>query len=179
MEAALQSLIDFMVAHAAWAFWIALILTTAENIAFLSVLVHATPILIGVGAVAATGKIDFTPIFLGAALGSILGATISWVLGVKYGDRILALKFFATRPELVERGRAALKTWGAAGIVVGHFFFALRPVIFLMCGMARMRFWTFTVWNVLGSVAWAYLVPKFGEVTGLILGWVWSLFGGA
>lgn len=176
MEAALQSLIDFMVAHAAWAFWIALILTTAENIAFLSVLVHATPVLIGVGAVAATGRIDFTPIFLGAALGSILGATISWALGVRYGDRILAMQVFAKRPEQVERGRVALKKWGAAGIVIGHFFFALRPVIFLMCGMARMSFGRFTFWNVLGSVAWAYLVPKFGEVTGLIIGWIWSLF---
>jgi membrane protein DedA with SNARE-associated domain len=178
MEAAIQSLVDFMVAHSAWAFWIALGLTTAENIAFLSVLVHATPILIGVGAVAATGQIDFTPIFLGAALGSIIGATISWFLGIRYGERILAMQMFAKRPELVARGKAALDKWGAAGIVIGHFFFALRPVIFLMCGMARMPFRVFMLWNVIGSVAWAYLVPKFGEVTGLVIGWVWRLFTG-
>jgi membrane protein DedA with SNARE-associated domain len=177
MEAAIQGLIDFMVAHAAWAFWIALLLATAENIAFLSVLVHSTPILIGVGAVAATGRIDFTPIFLGAAIGSIIGATLSWFLGIKYGEQILAMRMFRNRPELVEKGKAAMAKWGPAGIVVGHFFFAIRPVIFLMCGMARMPFRVFMPWNVAGSVAWAYLVPKFGEVTGLALGWIWRALG--
>ena len=46
-----------------------------------------------------------------------------------------------------------------------------------MCGMAAMPFWWFQLFNLAGSVAWAFVVPKFGEVGGLIIGWVWSLFG--
>ena len=179
MDAAIQGLIDFMVAHSAWAFWIALLMSAAENTALISIFVHSTPILIGVGAVAATGKIDFTPIFLGAALGSIIGATLSWFLGIVYGERILGMRIFRNRPGLVEKGNAAFAKWGPAAIVVGHFFFAIRPVVFLMCGMARMPFRTFMPWNVAGSVAWAYLVPKFGQLGGIAIGYVWRQFSGA
>jgi membrane protein DedA with SNARE-associated domain len=176
MEALVQGIVDFMVAHSAWAFWVALALATAENLAFVSIFVHSTPILLAVGAIAATGQIAFTPILLGAALGSVIGATVSWWLGILYGERILALKVFASRPGLVERTQAAFDKWGAAAVVVGHFFFAIRPVVFLMAGIARMPFRTFMLWNVIGSFGWAFLVPKFGELGGLIIGWIWSIF---
>jgi hypothetical protein len=31
-------------------------------------------------------------------------------------------------------------------------------------------------WNVLGCLAWAWLIPKFGEFGGDIFGWLWSFF---
>ncbi len=177
MHDVFQSLIDFMAAHAAWTFWIALLIATAENTAVISVLFHATPVLAGVGALAATGRIDFTPIFLGAALGSVIGSTVSWYLGLVYGDRILQWKWFAARPALIARGRAAFDRWGPAAIVVGHFFFAIRPVVFLMCGMARMPGRVFLPWNTAGSVLWAWVILKFGEVFGLAFGWLWHALG--
>jgi membrane protein DedA with SNARE-associated domain len=178
MEALVQGIVDFMVAHSEWAFWVALGLALAENLAFVSIFVHSTPILLGVGAIAATGQINFTPILLGAGLGSVIGATVSWWLGLIYGERILSMKVFASRPALIEKTQAAFDKWGPAAVVIGHFFFAIRPVVFLMSGMARMPFRTFMLWNVIGSFGWAFLVPKFGELGGLIAGWVWRLFTG-
>ena len=177
MDAIFQSVIDVMVAHSEWAFWIALLLATAENTAFLSIFVHTTPILIGVGAIASTGQFDFMPVFLGAGLGSVLGATLSWWLGMVYGERILQWKPLRARPALIEKTTAMLHRWGAAAIVIGHFFFAIRPVIFLMCGMVRMPFWRFMVWNIIGSFAWAFLAPKLGEISGMLIGWVWTTLG--
>ena len=52
----------------------------------------------------------------------------------------------------------------------------LRPVVFLMGGMAAMPFCASLFWNVVGCVAWAFIVPKFGEVGGDLIGWIWSLF---
>jgi hypothetical protein len=31
--------------------------------------------------------------------------------------------------------------------------------------------------NVVGALAWAYVIPKFGEIGGLIIGWFWNLLG--
>ena len=177
MDAFFQSVIDTMVANPGWAFWIALILAAAENTAFLSIFIHTTPVLIGVGAIASTGRFDFTPVFLGAGIGSVLGATLSWWLGIIYGERILQWKPLRARPELIARATAALNRWGAAGIVIGHFFFAIRPVIFLMCGMVRMNFWKFSFWNIIGSFAWAYLAPKLGQISGQVIGWLWTTLG--
>ena len=31
--------------------------------------------------------------------------------------------------------------------------------------------------NIIGAMAWAYVIPKFGEIGGLIIGWFWNLLG--
>ena len=45
--------------------------------AFLSIAIPSTAILVGIGALVATGAIDFMPIWLGAALGALIGSTFS------------------------------------------------------------------------------------------------------
>jgi membrane protein DedA with SNARE-associated domain len=178
MDAAISSLIDFMAANREWAFWIALLFAAAENTAFLSIAIPSTAILVGVGALVATGGLTFTPIFLGAAIGALIGSTFSWWLGIRYGDRFLHVWPLRDHPDLVERGKQAFAKWGPVAIIIGHFFGPLRPVVFLMCGMALMPFWWFQLFNVAGSIGWAYAVPKFGEVGGIAVGYVWKLIFG-
>ncbi len=133
----------------------------------------------GVGAFVATGELSFTPIFLGASIGAILGSTVSWFLGLIYGDYMLRIWPLRDHPDLVEKGKLTFVRWGPVAIIFGHFFGPLRPVAFLLCGIALMPFGKFQLFNVIGSVGWAYLVPKFGEVGGLIIGWIWKLFTGS
>ncbi len=179
MDGVISGLLEFLKTHSGWAFWIALLFATAENLAFLSIAIPSTAILVGVGALVATGEISFTPIFLGAAIGAIIGSTVSWFLGVIYGDRILNFWPLKDYPQLVAQGKVTFAKWGSAAIIIGHFFGPLRPVAFIMCGIALMPFRTFMLWNVPGAIAWAYLVPKFGEVGGLVVGWLWNLVFGA
>jgi membrane protein DedA with SNARE-associated domain len=177
MDALIDRLIAFLQAHQDWAFWIALVFAAAENTAFLSIAIPSTAILVGVGALVATGAIDFTPIFLGAATGAAIGSTFSWWLGLRYGDRILTLWPLRDHLDLVEQAKAVFARWGPLAIIAGHFFGPLRPVAFLMCGMAAMPFWWFQLFNLPGSITWAFVVPKFGELGGLIIGWLWSVLG--
>ena len=178
MDAAIDGLLAFLEANRDWAFWIALVFSVAENTAFLSIVIPSTAILVGVGALVATGAIDFAPIFAGAAIGAVIGSTFSWWLGLRFGDRILRLWPLRDHPELVERATTTFAKWGPLAIIIGHFFGPLRPVVFLMCGMAAMRFWWFQLFNIAGSISWAYIVPKFGEVSGIVIGWLWSLISG-
>lgn len=62
-------------------------------------------------------------------------------------------------------------------VFLGHFIGPLRPVIFLFAGMMKMRLPVFLAINIAGAMTWAYVVPKFGEVGGLIIGWFWNLLG--
>ncbi|MES2143358.1 MAG: DedA family protein [Pseudomonadota bacterium] len=179
MDAAISALIDFVAANRPWAFWIALVFATGENTAIISIIIPSTAILVGVGALVATGSLDFWPIWAGASLGALIGSTFSYWLGLRYGDRILAMWPLKNHPEMVRNGTEAFAKWGPVAIIIGHFFGPLRPVVFLMCGMARMPMGPFQVYNVIGSLGWAYVVPKFGEVGGIIVGWLWRLFTGS
>lgn len=179
MDSFITGLIDFVGAHRGWAFWIALIFAAAETTAFLSLIIPSTAILVGVGALVATGELTFLPIFLGAGIGAMIGSTLSWFLGVIYGDRILRMWPLKHHPELVQQSTAMFQKWGPLAILAGHFFGPLRPVAFLMCGITLMPFWQFQMYNVVGAFGWAYVVPKFGEIGGMLIGWLWNLFFGA
>ena len=77
--------------------------------------------------------------------------------------------------EMVEKARGAFVRYGPATVLVGHFLTVFRPVVFLLAGMTGMTLARFAFWNVLGAVAWAFLIPKLGQFGGDLLGWLWSL----
>lgn len=178
MDQILDAIVAFVSAHRAWAGYLAFVFALCETIAFISILIPSTAILIGVGALVATGGLDFTPIWVGGALGALAGSNLSYWLGWRYGGRLLALPPLNRYPEFVDSGTAAFARWGAVTVLIGHFFGPLRSVVFLMSGMARMPLWQFQGFNLLGAVAWAWAIPKSGELGGSALGHVWSLLSG-
>lgn len=177
MDFSVEAVIAFMERHQQWVFWLAMVLAAAETTAFLSLAVPSTAILVGVGATVATGAVPFLPIWAGAAIGSLAGSTLSWWLGRRYGDTILSMWPLKNHPDLMERASDAFRTWGIGAVVIGHFFGPLRPVIFLFAGMMQMRLALFLAINLLAAMAWAYVVPKFGEIGGILLGRLWTLLG--
>jgi membrane protein DedA with SNARE-associated domain len=42
--------------------------------------------------------------------------------------------------------------------------------------MSGMTFPRFAFWNMIGCVAWAFIIPKLGQFGGDLIGWIWSLF---
>lgn len=177
MDAFAQSVIDFINAHRAWAFWIALVFAAAETTALVSILIPSTVILIGVGSLVATGALSFWPVWAGAAVGALVGSTFSWWLGRRFGGAILGMWPLRDHPDYVERARTEFARRGEMAIVLGHFVGPLRPVVFVMCGMAPLALARFLPWNVLGGTAWAGAMPLTGLVGGSLIGWLWGLFG--
>ena len=135
-----SGIIDFISANRAWALDVMFLLALGETTAFVSILIPSTAILVGIGALVATGSLDFAPLWIGATLGALIGSTFSWWLGAAYGGRLLdALAAEqVTRTRSSAAGRAFAK-WGGAAIVIGHFVGPLRAVVFLMAGVSAMR----------------------------------------
>jgi len=173
----ISSVLSFIEANREWTFWIALAFAFGETVALVSILIPSTAILVGVGALVATGAIDFPPLWAGAAIGAFLGSTFSWWLGQSFGQSILGAWPLSRYPENTQKGVEAFRRWGLYAVVIGHFFGPLRSVVFLMAGVSRIRFLRFQSVNLPGCIAWAWFVPKFGEVGGRLLGWLWTALG--
>lgn len=176
MEAFAESTIAFIEANKGWFPLIMVLFAAAETTAFLSILIPSTPVLAAVGALAATGALSFTSLFVGAAIGALIGSTFSYWLGWRYGSTVLKMRPLRDHPEMVEKTQAAFAKYGPVTILIGHFTTIFRPVVFLMAGMSGMTFPRFAFWNTLGCVAWAFIVPKLGQFGGDLIGWIWSLF---
>ena len=176
MDGFVDSFIAFIESNQTWLPVIMVIFAAAETTAFLSILIPSTAILAAVGALSSTGAIAFWPLWAGASAGALIGSTFSWWLGHRYGGHVLGLYPLRDHPELVERTRASFAKYGPATVFIGHFIGPLRPVVFLFAGMSGIGLARFQVYNVAGALAWAWAIPKLGQVGGDLVGWLWQFF---
>lgn len=176
MQAIVETIIAFIEQHQAWIPLIMVVFAAAETTAFLSIIIPSTPILVAVGALAATGAIPFWSLWAGATAGALLGSFFSYWLGWRYGANILAMRPLKDYPEMVEKTRTAFAKYGPVTVLIGHFMTIFRPVVFLMSGMSGMPLLKFAFWNTIGATAWAYIVPKAGHLGGDVFGWIWTQF---
>jgi membrane-associated protein len=146
---------------------IAMALTYAETAIGLDLVVPGEAGLVVVGA-AANGEIGVVPLIAAAAVGATAGDCTSYWLGRRFGHRLLD-RFALTRRLRpgVERAEAVMERRGPRAVFFGRFVGALRAVVPLVAGMARMPFGRFLVWNVAASIAWCTTVVLVGFHVGL------------
>lgn len=148
--------VQFIETHQAWAAPIVGALAFGESFAFLSLLLPATVILFAVGGLMAAGNVPFVPVFIAAAVGSILGYGISYYIGYHFKDRIHGMWPFTRHPEMIPKGKAFFDRWGAIGVGLGHFFGPVRAIIPVVAGMYELNRTQFWIANILSSTVWAF-----------------------
>ncbi len=170
-----ETILTFIKLHEVWAIPIVGLLAFGESLAFISLLLPATVILLGLGAVIGGAGLAFWPLWAAAAIGAILGDWLSFWLGQHYGDAITRLWPLSRHPTLIPRGRAFFEKWGIAGVFFGRFFGPFRAAVPLVAGMCAMRALHFQAANIASGLVWAMgiLAPgMFG------IPWLGKLFGG-
>ncbi|WP_075182057.1 DedA family protein [Pantoea sp. 1.19] len=161
--------------HEHWTLLLVFILAFGESLAFLSLLLPATVILLAAGSLIPELSLSFTPIWLAAAAGAWLGDWISWLVGHHYQDRVRQMWPLRNHPAMLARGERFFARWGTLGVFFGRFLGPLRATVPLVAGMCRMRALPFQLANILSAMVWAFgmLAPgAFG------LPWLTRLVGG-
>src|SRR5437763_16535015 len=88
MENLVQPTLDFVSAHASWAFPVMFVTAFGESFAFLSLLFPGTSILIVAGTLMSAGSLPYWPVLVGAVVGAVIGDSVSFWLGHSYGGGI-------------------------------------------------------------------------------------------
>lgn len=158
LEAIAKSVIGFVEANRAWAPWIAGALAFGESIAFLSLLVPATVILVGIGALIGASGIPFWPVMIAAAIGAMLGDWVSYEVGRHFKNDVKRWWPMRNYPEQTLRAEEFLRRWGAGAVAIGRFFGPVRAVIPLIAGSFGVNRIPFQVANVLSAIVWAFVL---------------------
>ncbi len=90
--------------HEGWAIPIIFFLAFGESLAFLSLLLPATVILLALGALIGESGIAFWPIWAAAAAGAFFGDWLSYWIGYHYQDRVAHMWPLSRNPQLLARG---------------------------------------------------------------------------
>ncbi|WP_298958919.1 DedA family protein [uncultured Methylobacterium sp.] len=149
--------LDFVREHHAWAPVITGIIAFCESVAVLSLLVPATVILLGIGALLGATDIPFLPVMTGAAIGAILGDWLSYEFGRYYRDGAKRIWPLTRYPAMVEKGEAFCRRWGAWAIFVGRFIGPARAVVPLIAGISVLPRVPFHVANLTSAFLWAFV----------------------
>ena len=155
MEHLATELIAFIKANPGWSMSVIAITAFGESFAFLSLLFPGTAILIAAGGLAAVGAIPFFSSAVAGIVGAVLGDSISFWLGQKFGPLLPGMWPFRKNPAMLQRGMDFFRRYGGASVFIGRFFGPLRAVIPIAAGMMRMPTALFYVANIVSALVWA------------------------
>ena len=161
-----QSTIAFVQGHRGLSFPIVFVLAFCESFAFISLVVPATGILLGLGGIMAVVGLDFWPVWAAATLGAIAGDWLAYDLASHFKDRIIRMWPFSSHPDLIARGVRFFRRWGLAAVFGGRFFGPFRAVVPLVAGLYAMPWLKFQLANFASAALWAavILTPGFLSV---------------
>src|SRR5436305_5580397 len=164
-----QPVADFVRAHEAWAAPIVFMLAFMESLAFISLLVPAWGALVLIGTLIGAGEMNFWPVWVAGSVGAALGDWLSYWVGLKLEYRVQHIWPLSRHPDLIPKGEAFIRKWGALGIFIGRFSGPLRASVPLIAGIFEMPFWRFQIANFVSAFVWAGVLLTLGDVTSKVL----------
>jgi membrane protein DedA with SNARE-associated domain len=166
MEDLVQPTLDFIAAHRDWAVVIMFVTAFGESLAFLSLAFPGTSLLIAAGALMSGGTLSPVPIVIGAILGAVLGDTLSYWIGRRFGATVTSIWPFTRHPELLPNGIRFFERHGGKSVFIGRFFGPMRAIIPLAAGVMCMPRGWFWFANVASAVIWAPMLLFVGDAVG-------------
>ncbi|MBM5575388.1 DedA family protein [Deefgea sp. CFH1-16] len=146
------------------------IIVLAESTALIGLIIPGTILMVSMGTLIGSGKMDF---WLACSVGfvaALLGDLISYALGYRYRRQLQRLKLIRQHRRLLIQARHVLRHHGAIGIFVGRFLGPTRPVLPMVAGMLSMPAKRFMPACILACVLWSPLYFLPGILAGAALG---------
>ena len=157
----LNALLAIITHHIGLAYGAIFLISLAESLALVGLLVPGTVIMFGIGAVVAAGSLSLFPVLLMAVTGAVAGDGVSYWLGHHYKERLNNIWPFSRYPGVLKRGETFFNRHGGKSVLFGRFVGPVRPVIPVVAGMLGMGPLHFSIVNVLSAIGWAfvYIMP--------------------
>lgn len=165
--------VNFVQTNQSWAVPIVFALSFGESLAFLSILIPSTAIMIALGGLFAASGVPVVPVWIAAVVGSILGYAVSYWIGLYFKNDMPRIWPFTSYPDMLPKGQEFFDRYGTYGVFIGHLIGPLRAVVPVVAGMYSMPQFPFQIANVLASIVWASLVllPAYYGIEAL-KGWI-------
>lgn len=124
------------------------------------------------GFLVSQGKFDFWLVAFSGALGNVLGSWIAYGFGY-LGEGVIVRRFIKKYGRLIlltesefERSEVLFRKYGDAIVFFSRILPAIRTVISLPCGIAKLPFLKFTLLTFLGSLLWSSFLTYLGVLLG-------------
>lgn len=155
------------------------VLVFAEDALLIGFVVPGETAAILGGVAASQGDVSLTLMCGIVVFAAITGDSTGYVVGARYGDRILSLRPLRRRRENIEAARATLARQGGPAVLVGRFVAFLHAVMPLVAGTSHMSYRRFFAYNATGGLLWGTGAVLAGYLAGNSYGVIERTFGRA
>jgi len=114
------------------------------------------------------GTLTFVGIVAAGVAGNLVGSWIAYAVGY-YGGRPFVDrwgKYVLLRPHHLDTAQHWFDKYGAPVVFFGRMLPIVRTFISLPAGIAKMPFWKFTLYTVLGCIPWVFFLGWLGTRLG-------------
>jgi membrane-associated protein len=118
------------------------------------------------GVLASRGHLSLPLVIVIVVAAAISGPFIGYEIGKRMGDRLFRAKPLRRVQGGVDRTRLVLARRGGAAVLLGRFVAIVRALMPAAAGAARVRYRTFTLYNVLGGLIWGVGYVLLGYLAG-------------
>jgi membrane protein DedA with SNARE-associated domain len=141
-------------------------------VTFFGALFEGETVLTLAGLAAHRGYLHLSLLIVLATLGSFIGDQIYFLLGRRYGKRLIA-RFPRFKPA-IRRVDALVVRYAGVAVIAVRFLYGLRTVGPIAMGASRMAWHIFAMFNLAGAIVWSvvwlmggYLI---GEMVHMLIG---------
>ncbi|MGE4560995.1 MAG: VTT domain-containing protein, partial [Desulfobulbus sp.] len=135
-------------------YWMAFFAALLETALVVGLLLPGSTFLLLLGALSAVNVLDFGDLLWFAVAGAVLGDTLNYWLGQRYGNTWIHGGLGFLSPTHFEYARRFFARHGAKSIFIGRFIPSVKELAPFVAGTAGMRYRTFLLWNVAGAIGW-------------------------
>jgi membrane protein DedA with SNARE-associated domain len=169
MDQWIEDVLRFMQANRSWAGPVIFALAFAESMAFVSILVPFTAMIIGAGTLLCGGTLDPWIVIPWGIGGAAAGDAVSYWIGRYFKSSIPRVWPFKDNPEALQRGYRFFDRWGILAVFIGRFFGPLRAVVPIVAGMMNMGHVRFQLANVGSAIIWLPAIMSPGYLACTVL----------
>ena len=135
-------------------YWLAFFTALLETAFVVGLLLPGSTLLLMLGALSASGHLDFVDLLWFAVAGAVLGDNFNYWLGQRYGNRWVRDGVWFLTPDHFGKARSFFDRHGAKSVFLARFIPSVKEVAPFVAGTVGMQRHTFMLWNVLGAIGW-------------------------
>lgn len=146
------------------------LLVFGEAALFIGFVLPGETSVIVAGVAASQGRVNVVVLCVVVVAAAIIGDSVGYEVGRRYGERLIALPVLNRRHVALERALEGLRKRGLLYVFIGRFTAFLRAVMPGLAGMSRLRYRRFLLANALGALLWGVTFTLLGYFAGNALG---------
>jgi membrane-associated protein len=154
----------FFQMYGVWAYAILFLIIFGETGFVVLPFLPGDSLLFAAGALSASMGLSLPTLLIVVPVAAVLGNTVNFWIGRKVGQAALRDGWLHRyiKPHHLAQAHSFFEKWGGWAITFCRYIAVLRTITPFVAGLGRMKFLSFTVYNLIGSVSWAIVFILMG-----------------